>query len=236
MFQAIVRLNSAAVALCALFLCSSALPVVAQIAPGVQQSAAQTANITGTVSQSDGTLVAGADVRLNGPNAHLTTVSDAHGTFVFTTVPYGTYRIDVSAGNLGVASRDAIVLKGDLTVAIQYAVRRQPADSRRSPRYRTHSAGAQINVTPASIASITPTQYAFEGNPTWRELLNQVPGVTVGGGEYGGEITNVIIPDSPFQPVILSINGALPYETSTTFDGMPLSNCSVSSHPATALI
>ena len=86
-----------------LFVLFVSLPqlVNAQIAPGVQQSAAQTAVITGTVVQSDGTPVPGADVRLNGPGAHLTTVGDVHGTFSFTSVPYGTYRIDVTAKNFG---------------------------------------------------------------------------------------------------------------------------------------
>jgi len=198
-------------------------PVLAQIAPGVQQSAAQTATITGAVIQSDGTPVGGADVRLNGPNAHLTTVSDVHGAFIFTSVPYGTYNIDAGAANFGVASRSGIVVKGDINIAIQY-VMQNTSGFKEIARVSTRSSGAQINVTPASVASITPAQYAFQGNLSWRELLNQVPGVTVGGALSGGNDTNDVIPDSPFQPIMLSINGALPYETSTTFDGMPLSN------------
>jgi len=213
-----------------LFLLLFAQTVSAQIAPGMQQSAAQTATITGTVERSDGMPVAGADVRLNGSGARLTTVSDAHGMFSFISVPYGTYHIDVTAKNLGTASRDAIVLKGDITLAIQYTVQ-TVGGLKTIAQVATRSSGAQINVTSASIASVMPSEYAFKGNPLWRELLEQVPGVTVGGGQYGGGTVNVVIPDSPFQPIILSINGALPYETSTTFDGMPLSNYTFSSTP-----
>jgi outer membrane receptor protein involved in Fe transport len=53
----------------------------------------------------------------------------------------------------------------------------------------------------------------------------------VGGGQYNGCFTGNIIPDSPNQPVILSINGALPYETSVTLDGMPLINNTPSGNP-----
>src|SRR5258708_938737 len=123
-------------------------PAIAQIAPGVQQSAAQTATITGTVTQSDGTAVSGADVRLTGA-AQFTTKSDAHGVFDFTSCPYGTYSIVVNAMNPGNTVRNTIIVKGDITVAIQY----QTSNSglKTIARVSTHSAGAQINVTPASI-------------------------------------------------------------------------------------
>jgi outer membrane receptor protein involved in Fe transport len=201
--------------------------IKAQIAPGVQQSAAQTATITGTVIRNDGTPVSGADVRLSGPSARLVTTSDAHGTFVFTSVPYGSYRIDVTGLNLGTVSRDDVIVKGDITVAIQY-VAETAGGLKEIARVSTRSAGAQINTTPANIASINPSDYAFQGNASWRQLLDRIPGVTVGGDLLHGISTNDIIPDSPFQPIVLSINGALPYETSTTLDGMPLQNTSFS--------
>src|SRR5580704_14819846 len=116
MFRAIARVSSVIAALFVAFFFCGALPTIAQIAPGVTQSAAQTANITGIVTQSDGTPVTSASIRLNGPNAHLTTTSDIHGTFRFASVPYGTYTIDVVAANLGVASRVGIVVKGDINV------------------------------------------------------------------------------------------------------------------------
>src|SRR5690348_12199021 len=84
---------------------AAAFQASAQIAPGVTQSAAQTATITGTVSLSDGTLVAGADVKLIGPSL-LSTTTDAHGAFQFTSVPHGIYTILASAGNYGTASRN----------------------------------------------------------------------------------------------------------------------------------
>jgi len=192
----------------------------AQLTPGVLQSAAQTAIITGTVVQSDGAPVAGADVLLTGP-ARLATKSDALGTFVFTSVPYGTYGIVVNKVGLGTATRNTIIVKDDMNVAIQYE-RPTPGGLKEIARVSTQNVGSSINVTSANVASVSPSDYAFQGNTSWKELLNQIPGVTVGGDLGAGRGLTNVVPDGPLQAIVLSINGALPYETSTTLDGMPL--------------
>lgn len=211
------------------------LAAVAQIAPGVLQSTAKTATITGNVIQSNGAPVSQAVVVFREAGASFTTVSDVHGGFVLIGVPYGIYHVDARASNFGVASREGIVVEGDLNVVIQYS---QPAATglKEIAHVSTHSAGIRINVTPASIASVTPSDYAFQGNTSWKGLLAQVPGVTVGGGLQGGFGNPVsAIPDAPFEPVVLSINGALPYETSTTLDGMPLQNHTFTTQPGNGL-
>jgi len=205
--------------------------VMAQIAPGVTQSAAHTATITGTVSQSDGTPVVGADVKLTGP-ATLSTKSDNHGVFTFTSVPWGIYQIVVNS-LLGTVSRTGLTVNSDTNVAVRYNA--QASGLRTIAHVSTSSAGASINVTPANIASMNPSDYAFQGNSSWRTLLSQIPGVTVGGGLLGGFSVTDTIPDSPFKAVVLSINGALPYETSTTLDGMPLANTSYNSTPGSGV-
>lgn len=204
-------------------------PALAQIAPGVQQSAQQSATISGVVTQSNGTAAQNVDVTLNGP-AVLTTKTDANGRFQLINVPHGVYSIVVMSPSLGTATRSNVSVNGDINISVQYGVT-NTATLKTIANVTTRSAGAHINVTPASISSVTPTAYAFQGNFSWRGLLNQIPGVTVGGGQGPGNSTNDVIPDSPFQPVQLTINGALPYETSTTLDGMPLSNSSFSTSP-----
>jgi outer membrane receptor protein involved in Fe transport len=221
MLSAIVRIGIPLLFLCVIYDLAGAS---AQVAPGVQQSAAQTANITGMVLQSDGTPVASADVQLNGLTLQLSTKSDAHGTFSFSTVPYGSYSVDVTSTTLGVASREDIVVKGDINVSIQYSAQTS-STMKTIAHVSTRSAGASINVTPASIASVSPSAWAFEGNTSWKELMQQIPGVAAYGAPYGFGVN--FIPGSPFDSVILSINGALPYETSTTLDGMPLVNTTI---------
>jgi len=223
MFTRVFRIGIAALLIAA----GVAYPefVGAQIAPGVQQSAAHTGNVTGTVTQGDGAPVANANVRLTGA-AVFGTTSDARGTFSLISVPYGAYTITVTANTLGTASR-GIIVKGDINVSIQY-ISQANNTLKTIARVSTHSAGAQINATPASIVSVSPSEYAFQGNTTWRELLNQIPGVSVTGELNGGNSSANVIPDSPLQQVIISINGALPYETSVTLDGMPLQTVSLS--------
>ena len=208
-------------------------PALAEITPGVQRSAAQTANITGTVLDNAGRPVVGADVALLGRGTRFATKTGAQGAFIFVGVPFDTYEIVATAPGLGKGVRSNINVSGDIDIAVQFA----PATN--GPKtlavISVKAVGAKINVTAASVYSVTPSSYALQGNPSWRELLNQVPGVTVGGNYYGGTSSNVIIPDSPFQPIIISINGALPYETSTTFDGMPISNYTFSSAPGAGI-
>lgn len=197
-------------------------PALAQLQPGVTQSAAHTANITGTVARSDGSPIAGAAVKLYGP-AVLATKSDVHGVFNFRGVPWGTYQIVVSS-ELGTASRSNVVVNADINVAIQYEA--VQAGLRTIAHVSTSGAGAHINITSSSISSISPSEYAFQGNATWNNLFSQIPGVAVSGfsGVAGaGSLDGLqAVPGSPHSPAVLLLNGALPYETSTTLDGMPL--------------
>jgi outer membrane receptor protein involved in Fe transport len=215
----------------ALIATSSLTPVLAQLAPGVTQSAAHTATVLGSVTGKDAKPVIGAKVQVIGPGAVLVTDSDAHGAFAFVGVPFGKYSIVVSSPGLPQIERE-ITVTGDISITVALGVQSPAAGGLKTiARMSTTSSGASINVTPASIYSINPTQYAFNGNVSWQQLLNAVPGVTVGGALNGGAVTNSQIPNSPFVPIILSINGALPYESATTLDGMPLSNTSFSSTP-----
>jgi hypothetical protein len=72
-------------ALAAIILCFSAAPA----------SAAVTALVRGTVTV-DGKPAAGATVVLQGEGSRFTTKSDAQGNYVFSQVPFGTYRIIAS--------------------------------------------------------------------------------------------------------------------------------------------
>jgi hypothetical protein len=196
-------------------------PVMAQIAPGVTQSAAHTANITGLVTQSDGKPVAGASVELNGPTP-LSTQTDVHGVFIFRTVPWGTYQLLVHS-SFGTAEKDKIALSGDINVAIQFTA---ATGLKTIADVSTSGAGAHINVTSSSISSVTPSDYAFSGNSNWQNLFAQIPGVAVSGYSYGGSGFVGSERGAPQAPAVLSLNGALPYETSTTLDGMPLQGVS----------
>jgi hypothetical protein len=76
-------------ALAVIILCLSATPA----------SAAVTALIRGTVTL-DGKPVAGATVVLQGEGSRFTTKSDAQGNYVFSQVPFGTYRVIASLAKI----------------------------------------------------------------------------------------------------------------------------------------
>jgi outer membrane receptor protein involved in Fe transport len=191
----------------------------AQIAPGVLQSAAHTATVTGTVTLANGQPVSGADVRLRG-QAVLSAKTDNAGAFIFRSVPWGTYQIVVSS-TFGTAERDNVILNADVNVAIQF-----PAGTglRTIARVSTTNTGAHINVTSSAIQSVSPSRFAFEGNGTWAHLFDDVPGVTPSG--YTNGATYAWTAFSPNAPAVLTLNGALPYETATLLDGMPLQGTS----------
>ena len=205
----------------------------AQIAPGVLQPAAKISTVTGTVLTVKSTPVSGAVVQLGGPSLVKATTDD-QGRFILSNVPNGRYLVTVTAAGLGAVEQRDLQVNGDLSIEIQY----EPGTSaalKTIARVTTQQRGNTINTTAASIASVSPGQYALDGHVSWRGLLEGVPGVAVSGGLAGGNDTSVVIPDSPFQPIILSINGAYPYETSTTLDGMPLSNYSLATTPGTGV-
>src|SRR5262249_44788285 len=72
-----------------------------------------------------------------------------------------------------------------------------------------------------SITHVDPMQLALSGQTTWRKTVEQIPGMVQAGNGFG-KSTYGTMPDSPLAPVLISINGGLPYETATLLDDMPL--------------
>src|SRR5215813_7238525 len=90
-----------ALTIAVLFLCTT--PLYAQV---------DTGSIVGTVTDPSGAVVSGAKVTLTnlGTNAALTTTSQADGTYKFTPVRIGNYKVDVSAQGFQTASQRNITV------------------------------------------------------------------------------------------------------------------------------
>src|SRR5581483_7238550 len=78
----------------------------------------------------------------------------------------------------------------------------------------------------------TPQTLADQGENTWQHVLDEIPGVSVGLNDGiqqspAGHINFTTVPGNPVQPQVLSLGGALSYESSLTMDGMPLSTQSL---------
>jgi hypothetical protein len=198
--------------------------VMGAMAQAQSQESPDSAVVAGNVTDAANHPVRGATVTLAGPVTQ-TTTSDANGRFAFAGVPFGVYQMTVSSTALGSATRTGIAIAGNVSIALQYDTTADHA--LKVIGSVSTSARVRFNVTPASVAIVDPTRAAFDGDTSWRRLLQEIPGVTVGGGSGGGT-TNDTLPDAPFVPVQISINGTLPYETATLLDGMPLVGMSFS--------
>jgi len=196
--------------------------VSAQIAP------TNSATISGNVEDSSGKPVADAKVSLSGPR-NAAAQTDSHGQFVFVGIPFGAYRISSAATGLGTAMR-SISVEGDITVAIQYEPVSQ--NGLKVIAQVSSSANASFNVTPASVTQVSPIANAFEGQTSWRTILEQIPGIAQAGLGHG-DTTFAALPDGPCVPVQISINGALPYETAILLDDMPLIGSSLGAQTGT---
>jgi hypothetical protein len=208
-----------------IILAVSPLRVLAQAAPGVPLK--QSATITGRVLDPRGRPVAGAHVSLRGPSSGEAT-TDFQGTFTFARVTFGTYSIGVIAKGYGTAERGDIVISTDSTVTVRYS---SEESGLKTIAEVSTSGHPSINVTPASIATISPSDYAFQGQTSWHQVLEQIPGVSVGGWLSNGLNPGSFVPESPFFPAAVAINGTLPYETATLLDGMPINLASSFSVP-----
>lgn len=208
----------------ALLLCITGLPQEVS----AQATVTGTATVTGSVTDASGKPVPEAAVSLVGQETlHATT--DVQGRFLFSDVPLGIYTVVVVASGLGTATRAGLPVERDVTIAIQYEAVR----NLKTIAIASTQAGARFNITAAAITPLNPAQEAFQGQTTWRQILEQIPGVSVFGAS-GGSAFNAAIIDSPLSPAIVSINGAAPYETATIFDGMPLIGTSYSGAEAGA--
>ncbi|HEY1728319.1 MAG TPA: TonB-dependent receptor [Candidatus Baltobacteraceae bacterium] len=187
--------------------------------PGVAQVAPTTsASITGTVTSSSGAPVAGALVTLSGPRK-LSTQTDSHGAFAFNGLPIGLYKISAKSAELGTTTPQNLSLQSDVVVSVRYEAAQKGL---RVIATTSTTVGAQINSTPASITQISPITNAMEGDTSWRQTLEQIPGVAqagLGSGSFGGQSG---FADSPLMPIQVSIDGALPYESAILLDDMPL--------------
>ncbi len=188
---------------------------IAQVAP------TNSATITGSVRTNSGVPVVGAKVSISGPR-NATTQTDANGLFFVVGAPFGTYQISVTAAGLGTASQ-RVVVQDDINVAIQFSA---------GPKTIAHvSTTAQFNVTSASITHVDPLADALNGQTNWRHILEAIPGISITAGN--GETVFGNVPGNPIFNLQISIDGALPYETATLFDDMPLIGNSVTSSPGT---
>jgi outer membrane receptor protein involved in Fe transport len=182
-------------ALAVIILCLSAAPA----------SAAVTALIRGTVTL-DGKPVAGATVVLQGEGSRFTTKSDAQGNYVFSQVPFGTYRVIASLAKIH-ELQIPVTVSSDSVATINVALSSSLQEIARTTVVAT--AGVQgnapsVNQINRAAIQTSPVQNSLD------KLVATLPGVVP--FSYNEPVVN------GFHGVTYNIDGApLPLATTSNF-------------------
>lgn len=147
------------------------------------------ANVTGTVTDAQGAVVAGATVRLINDEKGFsrTATTNDNGQYSFSSIPPDTYKIEVEASGFKKLVRSSVAALTDRTTDA-------------SATLETGNISEVVNVTGGELASIVNTQDASLGNNFTSQQISQLPiegrnvaallslqpGVTPGGSVTGG--------------------------------------------------
>lgn len=175
----------------------------------IAQASQQTATISGKVTSLTGTGIAGAQVNLDGP-AHLTTTTDASGTFSFS-APSGDYQITVNKGGYQTGSNEVVVSGAPVSVNVQLT--EASLGNLQVIGKTASTAGpsvAKFNISSSSVANLTAAQIQVRNVPDIAKLVATMPGIIA--------TTNSSSTNSFFR-----IHG-LGQESLVTVDGHPISS------------
>lgn len=202
---------------------ASPLPVPIPM-PTSSPAAATMGSIAGTILDAQQHPIQRVAVDVSGPQSERTsTASD--GSFSFTNLKPGIYRLSVTKAGFTPASQEnVVVLSGAATTASVQLQTAQFSSIREIGRISV-SSGARntINTSTASVATISGSTFVDQGQQTaLNRTLDEIPGVSigVGSGFAGDQVANGA---SPLVTGIPSIRGGLPYETASLIDGHPIS-------------
>jgi hypothetical protein len=154
---------------------------------------AQSGNIFGTVTGSDGGALPGVTVTLTGGGAPQTTITDAQGRFRFINLSPDTYSLTAELAGYGQATRGGVTV--NINRNAEVAMTLNPSVSQTI----TVTAEAPLLDTRRTGTGTTISEVELEEVPTARDpwvILQQVPGVqmdriNVGGNESGQQSTFV---------------------------------------------
>jgi hypothetical protein len=163
------------------------------------------ANVTGTVTDAQGAVVAGATVRLKSSEKGFTrtTTTTDNGTYTFSSIPPDTYSVEVEAAGFKKLVRANVIALVDRT-----------ADA--NATLETGSISEVVNVTGGELSSIVNTQDASLGNNFVSQQILQLP-------LNARNVANLL----SLQPGVTpdgSVNGGRSDQANITLDGVDVNN------------
>jgi len=151
-----------------------ALALVCALAAPV---AAQTASVSGTITDQSGAAVPGATVTLAGPGGTASTTSGSRGDYSFPNLANGAYRVTVTLSGFAPATRDVVVGGGsNVDVPVISLGLANLSDTIVVSATKTDAA---LIDAPATISLVTSEVLASTPAQNYGDLLRSLPGVNV---------------------------------------------------------
>jgi outer membrane receptor protein involved in Fe transport len=180
---------------------------------GFARAQGSTIDVTGTVTASDGTPVAGASVVLSGPGISRTAHSDARGVFILQNVRGGTYALHAAApGYQPISQRTVTINAASSTLAITLS--RATTNSLTIIGHVKASAGETVSTASAPSVTLDAQTAAAAGVTTVSSMvwpqLSVTPIIPLGGGSNA--------------TVTFAVRGPDPTETLVDIDGHQQNN------------
>ncbi len=138
--------------------------------------AAQTASVSGTITDQSGGAVPGATVTLTGPGGTASTTSGPRGDYSFANLANGTYRIAVTLSGFAPNTRDVVVSGANVEVPVISLALGNFTDT--IVVSATKSDAALIDA-PATMSVVTSEVLASTAAQNYGDLLRSLPGVNV---------------------------------------------------------
>ena len=195
----------------------SMAPAFAQSVPAAQIAQATASVVSGLVTDTSGTPVAGAAIALNGARTY-TATTDAQGRYTITGVQPGIYTATVNRAGFQTGTEQDVAVTAGTPVTLNVQLAAPTLTSLRViGSTRTIFSRSTFNTSPASVNVVSTQTFIDQGQPQVKAILNQTPGIVVslpatsGNGAAAGAIT------------FPNIRGGLSFETASLIDGHPVS-------------
>lgn len=196
---------------------SGALAVLFALLASVSTArAAATATVSGKVTDTAGSPIAGAAVALRGPQKYATT-TDAGGAFSLAQIAPGTYALSVVKSGFNAASQSGITLAPGQSTSFAVHLGRLTFSSLQTIATVVSEGVRTINTSPASVYVVNAQDFLDQAQPQVTRVLSQVPGVQI---SFPSTSANAAAPGSITVP---NIRNATSYETASLIDGHPIS-------------
>ena len=138
--------------------------------------AAQTASVSGTITDPSGGAVPGATVTLTGPGGTASTTSGSRGEYSFANLANGTYKVAVTLSGFAPSTRDVVVSGANVEVPVISLALGNLTDTIVVSASKSDTA---LIDAPATMSVVTSEVLASTAAQNYGDLLRSLPGVNV---------------------------------------------------------